>query len=482
MNPRLAFVLFAGFVVFALIRDTRRRQGVSAGSWLALCWMVIFASRPFSAWFQSGVVYATSEGYLEGSPIDRVVSLLLILAGYVVLGRRRIALGAITRQNAWLLAFYTFCALSVLWSDFPFVAFKRWFKDFGAVVMALILLTDEDPVEAVKAAFVRCAYILVPFSVLFIRYFPDLGRTFFGYQSNRLMYVGVATHKNTLGALAFVSVVFLLWDLRTRRRGTATVGRPRYEWAEGSIVLLMAIWILAVADSATATVCTVGGVMFFYATELLFVRRMLKAVELFALLGAGAWFAADSLFNFTELVVTSLGRDMNLTSRADGWKLFLSVDINPFIGAGFKTFWAGERMDRIWREFGTIVQAHNGYLETYLEGGFIGLFLLAAMLWAGFRHIKRHVVAGEDFGRIRLLFWFLALGYNFSEAGFTQLSLFWMVTLAVLIEVPCLSAVAVAMPERKQALTPAPIVVRSKWAVPAHRSGRFARRPLHKPS
>ena len=216
MNPRLAFVLFAGFVVYALIRDTRRRQGVSAGSWLALCWMVIFASRPFSAWFQSGVVYATSEGYLEGSPIDRVVSLLLILAGYVVLGRRRIALGAITRQNVWLLAFYTFCALSVLWSDFPFVAFKRWFKDFGAVVMALILLTDEDPVEAVKAAFVRCAYILVPFSVLFIRYFPDLGRTFFGYQSNRLMYVGVATHKNTLGALAFVSVVFLLWDLRTR--------------------------------------------------------------------------------------------------------------------------------------------------------------------------------------------------------------------------------------------------------------------------
>src|SRR5262245_59605065 len=290
MDSRLAFVLFAGFVVFALIRDTRRRQGVSAGSWLALAWMVIFASRPLSAWFQSGFVYSTSEAYLEGSPIDRVVSLLLILAGYVVLGRRHIALGAITRQNFWLLAFYTFCALSVLWSDFPFVAFKRWFKDFGAVIMALILLTDEDPVEAVKAAFVRCAYILVPFSVLFIRYFPDLGRAFFGYQSNRLMYVGVATHKNTLGALAFVSVVFLLWDLRTRRRGAAAVGRPRYEWAEGAIVLLMAIWILAVADSATATVCTVAGVTFFYATELLFVRRMLKGVEFFALLGGGLWF------------------------------------------------------------------------------------------------------------------------------------------------------------------------------------------------
>ena len=175
MPRQIALLGFAGFIAWLLVRDVRRRPDVSAASWLVVLWAVIFASRPVSSWFQSGPAVSSVDAYLEGSPVDRAVFLLLIAIGYVALLRRRLPLGTLVRQNAWLFVFYGFWALSVLWSEYPFVAFKRWFKDFGSVVMVLLLLTDRNPVETVKAFFVRSAYLLVPMSVLFVRFYPEIG-------------------------------------------------------------------------------------------------------------------------------------------------------------------------------------------------------------------------------------------------------------------------------------------------------------------
>lgn len=435
MPQQAALLLFVGFIAWLWIRDVKRRPTVSKASWLVVMWAVIFASRPVSSWFQSGPVVSSVDTYLEGSPMDRAVFLLLILAGYVALLRRPVSLTAIVRQNAWLFVFYGFWAASTLWSDYPFVAFKRLFKDFGSVVMVLLLLTDRNPLETVKAVFVRSAYLLVPMSVLFIRFYPEIGRAYTGYSQSDLMYVGVATHKNTLGALLLVSCVFLVWDLMDRHRDATR--RPRgLEWVDGVVVLLMLAWLLAIADSATAMLCTVLGIGLLLVTRLTGVRKRLRHVELYAIAGTAAWYLLDSVFHVSELVVSSVGRDMTLTTRTDAWELFFKLDLNPMIGAGFKSFWAGDRMRQIWVDFPGIVQAHNGYIETYLEGGFVGLFVLAALLFAGLRNIKRHLLAGDDFARVRLTFWVVTLFYNFSEAAFTQLSLLWIVTLLVLIEGP----------------------------------------------
>ena len=64
------------------------------------------------------------------------------------------------------------------WSEEPFVASKRWLKDFGNVVMVLVLLTEKNPLDAVRAVFVRCAYLLVPLSVLFVKYYVWLGKVY----------------------------------------------------------------------------------------------------------------------------------------------------------------------------------------------------------------------------------------------------------------------------------------------------------------
>ena len=59
--------------------------------------------------------------------------------------------------------------VSILWSDFPLVSFKRWVKTAGTVTMALVLLTDPASLEALEAIFRRTVYILIPFSVILVK-------------------------------------------------------------------------------------------------------------------------------------------------------------------------------------------------------------------------------------------------------------------------------------------------------------------------
>src|SRR5438128_579043 len=77
-----------------------------------------------------------------------------------------------------LIVFLLYCFISIAWSDFPFIAFKRWIKILGHPIMALIVLTEPDPKEALIRLMKRCAYVVVPVSILFSKYYPELGRGF----------------------------------------------------------------------------------------------------------------------------------------------------------------------------------------------------------------------------------------------------------------------------------------------------------------
>ena len=62
-----------------------------------------------------------------------------------MLAARAERVGALLRANTLLVVFFCYCAVSVLWSDFPFVAFKRLTKGIGNLTMVLIVLSDPAP-------------------------------------------------------------------------------------------------------------------------------------------------------------------------------------------------------------------------------------------------------------------------------------------------------------------------------------------------
>ena len=126
---------------------------------------------------------------------------------------------------------------------------------------------------------------------------------------------------------------------------------------------------------------------------------------------------------------------MSLTTRTDMWPVLLGLQDSPLLGAGFSTFWSGRRLVQIEQTFGSIViQAHNGYLETYLNGGLIGVGLLVILLCRSYRRIREKLVLGTPDARLRFTMLFVAIVHNYTEATFYKLSLLWFMTVYAVMD------------------------------------------------
>jgi len=89
--------------------------------------------------------------------------------------------------------------------------------------MALVILTERRPYEALGFVMRRLAFVLMPLSVLFIRFYPELGRQ---YHQGIPMLTGVAFSKNSLGQLCMLLGIYFCWELLLGRLKPTTSARP----------------------------------------------------------------------------------------------------------------------------------------------------------------------------------------------------------------------------------------------------------------
>jgi exopolysaccharide production protein ExoQ len=177
MPPYVATTLCAVFVMGLFWLDRGKTTGTSAALWIPVIWLSLAASRSVSQWLDWAPSTMSNDLLLEGNPVDRIVYAALVAAGLVVLVTRAKRVGKLLRANGPVLIFFLYCGASLLWSDFPDVAFKRWFKAIGDLVMVLVIWTEVDPTTAVGRLLKRAAYLLMPLSIVLIQYSPKLGRT-----------------------------------------------------------------------------------------------------------------------------------------------------------------------------------------------------------------------------------------------------------------------------------------------------------------
>ncbi len=132
-----------------------------------------------------------------------------------------------------------------------------------------------------------------------------------------------------------------------------------------------------------------------------------------------------------------MGRDPTLTNRTDVWQTLEGFEVNPIVGAGFMSFWTGARLEEVWRLLGAgINQAHNGYLEQYLNLGYIGVAFIAVIMLSGLLRVRRHLSVDPAAGMLRLCFIVSAVLYNYTEASFYGMNNMWMLLLLGCLEVP----------------------------------------------
>jgi len=419
----VAAIIFTAFISYLFWRDLRRPDRDSI-SWVPFVWMFIAGSRFVSRWFDLQPSGNALDGYAEGSPLDRTVFMLLILWGSVTLYRRQISWSRLLAGNKWLVAYFLYCLLSMTWSEEPQILAKRWAKDLGNPIVALVMLTEQRPYEAIVLTLRRLAFVWMPLSILFIRWYPEFGRAY--SPAGAVMYSGVADQKNTLGLSCLVVGISCAWKLLMKRDAV-----DRYDFA----IAAMVGWLLYMSNSKTSLACFVAAAFILvYAARSASSQRPTRLITA-TLLGVALYTAGDSLLNVTNYAFTLLGRDQTLTNRTEIWSILLSFRTNPFIGTGFMSFWTGDRMRAAWTAIGSpINQAHNGYLEQYLNLGYIGVSFIGLISLAAIVSVRRHLKEDYAAGVLRFCFIVTALLYNYTEASFYGINNIWLLFLVACID------------------------------------------------
>lgn len=451
MPPKVALLIGVLFILFVFSKERERKPGVSSAIILPFVWYGLAASRPIGVWLWIWGIHLGSGSVdpREGSFIDRWFLTVLIIIGIIILKRRKCEWNEIVKENAWLFVLFVFMACSILWSGFPVVSLKRFIKCIGAAIMALIVLTETRRVEAISAVLRRVFYFHIPLSIITIRYFRQIGISW-DWSGNAQSWIGIATAKNTLGQVAAISALVFFWE-RVRR----------WHEKEGRIIdfmyLGMSLYLLKGSDetvSMTSVSLFVFCMLLFFALH--FMRTNLSMVKPFLVFMVIILIITLSSVislaispgqggSLIKTIILDMHRDPTLTGRTDIWRDVLNIaSRSPWLGIGFGGFWIGRIANIPWNADMTWIlgQAHNGYVDMYLQVGWMGILLFAGVVFTVISKMDRFFYIDFEYGRFCMILFVLILFANITEStllrGFHHM---WFLFLLVSLFVPSPGAI-----------------------------------------
>lgn len=361
-------------------------------------------------------------------PIVAVISILLA-------ARNRARLAKLTwpPHIICLYAFVSFAGASALWAFDPKISFTRFVQE-GMVVISIVLpaMLAARTADIMRGLFLCVAFALflnVPFvlsgTVTIVHAGMLNGRDVFANIGSP----GYFSQKNELGECAAIGVLLSLHEIIHRG----------WRRALGIIGIVTAIYVVFVSNSKTALgLALIAPLLSGFA---LLVRRttgISVAIILLSIPLSYVVLSSVSHYNLGLLSYKIYG-DPTFTGRTIVWDFVQhEIDRRPLLGWGYESFWlvpgspASEANS--WVE--TMPDSQNGYYETMLNLGYLGLAFLLVLILTTLHAIGR--VANRDPVRAWLVL-SLALYvilHNFLEAlwmrGFTCV---WLVFLIVVAEI-----------------------------------------------
>jgi O-antigen ligase len=437
MGP-VALLCAIAFSLACLYQERRKTLDASPALWLSTIWMMRVASRAFGYWLPTAFL---SWG-------DPVILTGLTIIGLVVLRKRESR--QLLRDNRVFLLFFVYISLSILWTDDMLAFSKRWSRIVGDFTMALIVLTQPRPFSAALCVIRRAIIVLLPLSLVVCLFYPDQG-TLDG------IWIGVAIDKNWFGVLCAAATAFLLSNYAMRKRKPELAVDIKLAGVPFEIpYLLLSLYLLfgggGGADSRSSTSIVLLGFALTLFLLIGFVRRhKIGLVPLFlvfvcALLSFQVLPRATGHRTLTDRIIEDvLRKNVSLTDRADFWPLLIQKGmLHPWLGAGFDSFFSDEMQSEIQRQLAASEtyfkpnQAHNGYLELFLNLGLVGLLLFGMATWSALKGISKTMRDDFESGRLRLIILSCALLSNYTEASFARPNEFvWFLFLLAAINPSC---------------------------------------------
>jgi len=374
----------------------------------------------------------------SGGAISRLLWLgLLALSAIVVCWRAGLAWHFIRSLNPYFLAFVALAAVSIAWSIDPSLSLRRVAR-LGMIVLTCAAFVLAGWHARRYQNVVRPILTLVLLgSLAFGIFFPLLAI----HQQNATelsgAWRGLTNHKNSLGALASISLIFWIHAWLTREVKFlpalmgSTVAATCLALSRSSTSLAAAVAVLALLAVLLRSPRGLAPYLPYLVAMLVAALLVYSLVILNLIPGLGTLMAP----------ITALtGKDMTFTGRTALWAILTDhIRYHPLLGTGYGAYWipapvVGTDSYEFVRRMGSFYpgSAHNGYLEVVNDLGWVGLTCLVAYIVTYVRQSLRLLEIDRHQGALYLALFFQQAITNLSETHwFSVLSVdFVLMTLA----------------------------------------------------
>ncbi len=370
MPPQLALVLVLIFISFAVYIE-HKESGVSGiVVWIIAIWILYSVSKGLGFFFQ---VQTTIE---QGNPYDRNLLLFLGALAAIILIKRKFPIITMLKSNWIVTLIITYMLISVVWSQYPAISFRRWGREAIAIIIALLLVSENDPPRILTSAIKKSIYCSIPLSLLLIKYYPEYGRSYHRW-TGEVEWSGIAHTKNSLAMLCSITILFLLWSFSWAMKKSKAFSSNKTFLIDLSILALGAYLMMGprhtLTYSATSLLALIAGIFIMFSLIIALKKEM--NVKKTFLISAIIIISTGIIMPFTGKLPSKtfprlLKRSETLTDRTQIWNSLVPyAEKNILLGYGYGGFWTTELRSQI------DSHAHNGYLDTILDLGLVGLFL-----------------------------------------------------------------------------------------------------------
>lgn len=413
------------------LRDDRHRLLLAAMIWVLVVLMIVPEG------FDYGILNTTGAP-ASGGLVSRALWLSLLgLSAFILLWRGGLAWLLARTVNPFLLLFVALAFASIAWSIDPALTLRRLVR-MGTIVLACSAFVVMGWHARRYQNVVRPILTLVLVgSIAFGLAFPSLAIHRETAPELVGAWRGLANHKNGLGALSCIALIFWLhgWLVGEVRLASALTAGA------------LAATCLVLSRSATSLAAAVFVMLFLvlalraprilrpylpYLVGLLLVTLLLYALAVLNLI-PGLSLLMAPISALTDM-------DLTFTGRTQIWSILADhISFHPVLGTGYGAYWTAgpvpgtESYAFIWR-MGSFYpgSAHSGYLDVLNDLGWVGLLCLLGYIAVLAWHSLRLLVIDRRQAILYLALFFQQAITNLSETHwFSVLSVdFVLITLA----------------------------------------------------